>query len=959
MGLLPAVIVELRGQISDLQVKLGQAKTELDTMQSRGESFASKFSAAGTMAFAAVGTAAIGLGTEAIHLADAFEVSHARLTASLLANGTSFDTWSKQIQGADNAGQKLAFSNAQVEDGLARLESMVHNPAAAIRDLAVAEDLARARGIDLTSASQMVGRAADGNYTSLVKLGVITKEQAKNFTSGAQAVDFLGKAFAGQASTYADTFSGKLQVLKVTSEDVGKNVGLILIPAIEGVATAAANGTQWIIQHEALLKELGVVVAATVTPALLRMGAALLGDALAGLTAAGSAVVEFLIPSSALALNLDADAAAAGAAGIAFDSMLGPIGLVAGVLTALGIQLLRSGDSIKSNTVYANDFAQALGSIPDKGPAITAQITTLKAQIDDLSLKWKTAAEAGSSTAPALDKQITTLKGDVKGLQDQLTGMAAAQKASSDATDAQTKAAAAYLATLVPLAPLTGAWADTSETAAQKTHDLYLQSLQAASAAKDEKDKIDQIKSALDALIGTHVSYAQANATFAQDLLDDTAKLAAAKTGIDLHTGAIKWNTQAGVDLSKQLTQNASDIQSVYDATLSLTGSTDDAALAVKNNTDQFDAQLKKLGLTPAAIQAVNAQYGLIPSQISTALTATVDINTQAALDAIAGLHKAGETIFSTGAKTVVGPHAVAAQGTLTSGPTLAGEGRYPEFVIPLDPMYRSNAVALTKQLLKTLPGLAGGGIAGPMAGFAAQYRTADFDTIWSTQDTINAAANTAMAALTASINAATSAAPAAGVVPPGGASAWTGVATAVAAMLGQSGSVGAIIRRIMFESGGNPTAVNRTDINWQHGTPSVGLAQVISPTFAHYAGQYLGTPPFAYGVSEDPMANVYAGMRYATARYGSIAAIDPLIMPHGYDQGGILPPGLTMAMNNTGRNEYVSRSPGGGGVTNINVTINGAVMGATADQIAAAMVEPIAKAMRQKSRGGWKLGAG
>ena len=43
MGLLPAVVVELRGTISDLQAKLGQAKTELDTMQTKGESFGSKF----------------------------------------------------------------------------------------------------------------------------------------------------------------------------------------------------------------------------------------------------------------------------------------------------------------------------------------------------------------------------------------------------------------------------------------------------------------------------------------------------------------------------------------------------------------------------------------------------------------------------------------------------------------------------------------------------------------------------------------------------------------------------------------------------------------------------------------------------------------------------------------------------------------------------------------------------
>jgi hypothetical protein len=125
-------------------------------------------------------------------------------------------------------------------------------------------------------------------------------------------------------------------------------------------------------------------------------------------------------------------------------------------------------------------------------------------------------------------------------------------------------------------------------------------------------------------------------------------------------------------------------------------------------------------------------------------------------------------------------------------------------------------------------------------------------------------------------------------------------------------------LRRIQFESGGNPTAVNKYDINWQEGHPSVGLAQVIRGTFQEFAGQYVNTGPFAYGVSEDPMANVYAGMNYATHVYGSIAAIDPAVRPVGYDQGGILPPGLTMAFNNTGVNERIisPSGAGGGGVT-------------------------------------------
>jgi phage-related protein len=122
---------------------------------------------------------------------------------------------------------------------------------------------------------------------------------------------------------------------------------------------------------------------------------------------------------------------------------------------------------------------------------------------------------------------------------------------------------------------------------------------------------------------------------------------------------------------------------------------------------------------------------------------------------------------------------------------------------------------------------------------------------------------------------------------------------------------LGAWIRRIMFESGGNPSVVNRTDSNWFAGHPSVGLAQVIRGTFAAWAGPFRSVGPFLYGVSINPLANSYAGANYAVHRYGSLFAVDPQSRPIGYDRGGWLPPGLSLAYNGTGRPERV-----GGGVT-------------------------------------------
>ncbi|MFD3972949.1 peptidoglycan DD-metalloendopeptidase family protein [Streptomyces cyaneofuscatus] len=116
----------------------------------------------------------------------------------------------------------------------------------------------------------------------------------------------------------------------------------------------------------------------------------------------------------------------------------------------------------------------------------------------------------------------------------------------------------------------------------------------------------------------------------------------------------------------------------------------------------------------------------------------------------------------------------------------------------------------------------------------------------------------------------------------------FRGVVTQALGQVGQSlALVNTTLRRMNQESSGNPRAVNRDDINWINGTPSVGLLQVIKPTFERFAGKYRKTGPFLYGVSVDPMANIYASMRYALKTYGSLSAAYNRI--GGYARGGIV----------------------------------------------------------------------
>lgn len=98
----------------------------------------------------------------------------------------------------------------------------------------------------------------------------------------------------------------------------------------------------------------------------------------------------------------------------------------------------------------------------------------------------------------------------------------------------------------------------------------------------------------------------------------------------------------------------------------------------------------------------------------------------------------------------------------------------------------------------------------------------------------------------------------------------WINQAFAILQQQGYSGSqlnASAVQNIIQRESGGNPTAVNHSDSNAAAGHPSMGLMQIIQPTFNSYA---LPGHTDIY----DPVDNIIAGVRYATATYGSLSKV-------------------------------------------------------------------------------------
>jgi hypothetical protein len=205
------------------------------------------------------------------------------------------------------------------------------------------------------------------------------------------------------------------------------------------------------------------------------------------------------------------------------------------------------------------------------------------------------------------------------------------------------------------------------------------------------------------------------------------------------------------------------------------------------------------------------------------------------------------------------------------------------ELVVPTH-LVASGAV---DHLRGAIPGFAGGGVVGasPYSGnltpASIQGMYADFQTTFQ---------NAMVTAMKSSLTAATAAAAKALAGTPvgwsqvAGVTQWEGDVLSVLAMLGlPSTDLPTVMSQMITESGGNPNAINLSDINAQQGDPSRGLMQVIGSTFAAYRSPALSSNIY------DPMANIYAGLNYAIHRYGNPGWLGVLGHGHGYAAGGLV----------------------------------------------------------------------
>jgi len=233
-----ALTLKLLADISDLTKNLDKGTNEVEGFGGKLADFGKKAGLAFAAAAAAAGAYAIKIGVDGVKAAIEDEQAQVKL-AKALENSTG--ATQDQIKAVEANILKMSLSSGvadeQLRPALARLARSTGDVEISQKLLNQALDISIATGKPVETIANALGRAYDGNTVALGKLGIGLSAAELKTMSFTDVQGKLSELFGGAAAANAETFAGRLAILKVTFDEAKESVGAKLLPILQQLVT--------------------------------------------------------------------------------------------------------------------------------------------------------------------------------------------------------------------------------------------------------------------------------------------------------------------------------------------------------------------------------------------------------------------------------------------------------------------------------------------------------------------------------------------------------------------------------------------------------------------------------------------------------------------------------------------------------------------------------------------------
>ena len=234
--------LSILADVDQLKKSLAQANGDVDNSSSKMGEFSKKAGMAFAAAGAAAGAYAVKLAVDGVKAAIEDEAAQIRL-ATALKNATG--ATNEMIASVEKQILKTSLATGVADDklrpALQRLSLSTNDVTKAQDLLNLALDISQATGKGLDGVANALGKAYDGNTAALGKLGIGLSSAELKAMSFEDTQKRLSDLFGGAAAANAETFAGRLEILKVTFDEAKESIGAQLLPIIQRLVEFVVN----------------------------------------------------------------------------------------------------------------------------------------------------------------------------------------------------------------------------------------------------------------------------------------------------------------------------------------------------------------------------------------------------------------------------------------------------------------------------------------------------------------------------------------------------------------------------------------------------------------------------------------------------------------------------------------------------------------------------------------------
>jgi hypothetical protein len=234
--------LSILADVDQLKKSLNSANSDVENSSSKLGEFSKKAGVAFAAAAAAAGAYAVKLAVDGVKAAIEDEAAQIRL-AGALKNATG--ATNEMIASVEKQILKTSLATGVADDqlrpALSRLARSTGDVTTAQDLLNLSLDISQATGKSLDTVANALGKSYDGNSAALGKLGIGLSAAELKTMSFTEQQEYLTKLFGGAAAANAETFAGRIQILKNGFNEAQEAIGAKLLPIIEQLVAFVIN----------------------------------------------------------------------------------------------------------------------------------------------------------------------------------------------------------------------------------------------------------------------------------------------------------------------------------------------------------------------------------------------------------------------------------------------------------------------------------------------------------------------------------------------------------------------------------------------------------------------------------------------------------------------------------------------------------------------------------------------